>query len=140
MYLTYVEYQGMGGTLDEATFNDFEFEAESMVDWYTFGRLKKFEEYPESLTKCMYHLIKLIANKAVLDGTADANAQENSGVAKVKLSESNDGVSVSYNALSAQSLLETIDKEVDATIKRYLSFVVDSLGRKVLYRGIYPDE
>jgi hypothetical protein len=32
MYLTYSEYQDMGGTLDEVTFNDLEFEAEALVN------------------------------------------------------------------------------------------------------------
>ena len=31
MYLTYEEYQNMGGTLDEATFDDYAFEAEAKI-------------------------------------------------------------------------------------------------------------
>ena len=42
MYLAYEDYQNMGGTLDETAFNDFEFEAETIVDWYTFNRLHNF--------------------------------------------------------------------------------------------------
>lgn len=142
MYLTFAEYQTMGGTLDEATFNDFEFEAESMVDWYTFSRLKKFaeEEYPNALKKCMYHLIKIIENQAMLNGVASATVSSNNGVEKYVSSQSNDGVSISYNALSAKDLLESNKKLAEQTIKRYLSYVMDSLGRKILYRGIYPDE
>ena len=34
MYLTYADYQNMGGTLDETAFNDFEYEAETIVNWY----------------------------------------------------------------------------------------------------------
>lgn len=142
MYLTYEEYQNMGGTIqDEATFNDLEFEASAVVDWYTFGRLKKFasEDYPEALKKCIYHIIKLVENQAVLNGTA-TNADGEGGVATAIASQSNDGVSISYNVLSAKDMLESNQKAVEQTIQRYLAYVVDSLGRKVLYRGIYPDE
>ena len=31
MYLTYEAYQNMGGTLDETTFNNYEYEAETIV-------------------------------------------------------------------------------------------------------------
>ena len=43
MYLTYEEYQAYGGQLDETSFNDLEYDAESTVNWYTFNRLKKPE-------------------------------------------------------------------------------------------------
>lgn len=68
MYLTYAEYTNMGGTLDETAFNDFEFEAESIVDWYTFNRLHNMTTYPEKLKRCMYSLIKVTALKANLLG------------------------------------------------------------------------
>ena len=144
MYLSFAEYQSMGGTLTQTTFNDFEFEAETVVDWYTFGRLKKFNpsDYPEALKKCMYHIIKLIENQAVLNGmaTASTSSASDAGVMTTIASQSNDGVSVSYNVLSAKDLLDSNTKSVEQTIRRYLSYVVDSLGRKVLYRGIYDDE
>ena len=40
MYITYEQYKNYGGTLDEATFNEYEFEARSWVNWYTFNRLE----------------------------------------------------------------------------------------------------
>ena len=43
MYLAYPEYEEYGGTLDEATFRDLEFDAETEINWYTFNRLKKDE-------------------------------------------------------------------------------------------------
>ena len=59
MYLSYEDYQEMGGTLEETTFNSFEYEAETIVNWYTFNRLKGEETYPEELAKCIYRLIEL---------------------------------------------------------------------------------
>lgn len=140
MYLSYAEYQSMGGTLTQTTFNDFEFEASSVVDWYTFGRLKKFTEYPEALKKCMYHIIKLLENQAVLNGMATQSSASDASPTATVASQSNDGVSVSYNVLSAKDLMSSNEKAVEQTIQKYLAYVVDSLGRKVLYRGIYADE
>ena len=63
MYLTFSEYQDMGGTLDETAFNDLEYDAESTINWYTFNRLKRPEWASvlesEELKKCMYQLIRL---------------------------------------------------------------------------------
>ena len=35
MYLSYSEYKEYGGKLEETTFDEFSFEAESIVDYYT---------------------------------------------------------------------------------------------------------
>ena len=63
MYLTYEEYTEFGGTLDETAFNDTEFDAESLINWYTFNRLKKTEWTEalksEELKRCMYQLIRV---------------------------------------------------------------------------------
>ena len=64
MYLTYAEYQAMGGTLDETAFNDFEFESECIINWYTFDRLKNEPVLPTEVKKCMNALIKLAKLKA----------------------------------------------------------------------------
>lgn len=138
MYLTYADYQNMGGTLDETTFNTFEFEAESLVDWYTFNRLRKFTDYPEALSKCMYQLITLTINQASIINPNGASASASN--TQMIASQSNDGVSISYNTLSAKDAFDANHKLAQQTINRYLSSVVDSLGRKVLYRGIYSDE
>lgn len=139
MYLLYSEYQNMGGTLDETLFNEFEFEAETQVDWYTFNRLRNEEEYPERLKRCMYALISLIyrvqqASMLGDDGSGDSNI--NAAVA----SQSNDGVSISYNVMSAHDVVESSKSEIESMIQRYLQGVVNSLGRTVLYRGLYPGE
>ena len=139
MYLTYAEYQDMGGTItDETTFEEFEFEARAQVDWYTFNRLQQEQEYPEAVKRCMYALIKLLQQKqqASMTGDTSADGTVTAGIA----SQSNDGVSVSYNTLSAKDCVDTCTNEIQNCIKRYLQGVTNSLGRKVLYRGVYPDE
>lgn len=149
MYLTYAEYQNMGGTLDETTFNDFEFEAETIVNWYTFNRLKNDTEYPTELTRCMYKLIELVkleADAMMLGKQTNQSSEGNTVSQGIYISsQSNDGVSISYNSINASELFNKLSSTekgnvIETTIKRYLNGVVNSLGRKLLYRGLYPNE
>ena len=154
MYLTYADYQNMGGTLDETTFNTFEYEAETIVNRYTFNRLKGETEYPEELARCMFRLIylaKLEADALLLGKqvtvTKDAegeviNTAETS--ANIK-SQSNDGVSVSYNSVDASDIFGALSKNskdnpLMNTVFRYLQGVRNSKGYRLTYRGLYPDE
>lgn len=136
MYLTYAEYQTMGGTLDEATFDDFEFEAEALVNWYTFNRLKNDTDIPEAVKRLMRYLINLAQSKA----STLYPSTDGTGVTAAIASQSNDGVSISYNVLSAKDLMDTLKDEAESTIRRYLQGVMNEAGRLVLYRGVYPDE
>lgn len=140
MYLTYDEYVQLGGTLDEPAFADLEFEARSVVDWWTFNRLQNETEFPEAVKRCIYKLINLISAKQtaqLLDNSDDENGiRSKAGI----LSTSNDGVSVAYNIASANDIIDNSQTEIENTIRRYLNGVKNSLGKKVLYRGIYPDE
>lgn len=137
MYLTFEEYQNMGGTLDQTSFSDMEFEAECLVNWYTFNRLHGDAEYPDPLKRCVKALIDLIqAKSSVLDVTG-ADGQ---GAVGQVASQSNDGVSVSYNILSATDLITNADKEIGMKIQMYLQGVTNSLGQKLLYRGVYANE
>ena len=152
MYLAYDKYIEMGGTLDSSTFEDFEFEAETLINWYTFNRLKKMneEDYPEDLTRCMYRLNQLAKMKADLInssvggiGIGWTSTSEPTGTTIA--SQSNDGVSISYNTISASEAFEILNSnsknnEIELTIRRYLNGMKDSLGRNILYRGLYPDE
>lgn len=154
MYLTYEDYQSYGGTLDETTFNDYEFEAETWIDWYTFRRLQNEETYTDRVKRCVYQLIKLAKLKADAlalgsqtiqtrdaEGNITGTIQTTSAVA----SQSNDGVSISYNVVSASDAyhaLQTTESGnlIEDTVKKYLQGVKNSLGRLVLYRGVYPNE
>lgn len=140
-YLTFDEYQEMGGVLDETAFNDLEFEAETYVDWYTFDRLRNETEIPDRVKKCMYHIIKLLNDQITLfSNDSGSGGSSDDSANKQIASQSNDGVSVSYNIISASEALELAKNDVNQTIKRYLQGLSNSLGRKLLYRGIYPDE
>lgn len=139
MYLSFNEYQSYGGTLDETTFNNYEFEAEALVDWYTFDRLKNQKEQPEQLTRLMLALIDLAQKKAAtlgLGASADDSDQSNVYITK----QSNDGVDTTYSSMSASSLYNLCRNEAVSDIKRYLAGVMNEAGHKVLYRGLYKGE
>ncbi len=142
MYLTYAKFREYGGTLDETTFNSYEFEAETVVDWYTFNRLQKdatlSEVNQEKLNRCMYALIEIIKSQHDMI-TASADASDTT-TGKVIASQSNDGVSVSYNVLNSTELSELLKQKSANIVQRYLNGVTNSLGRKLLYRGLYPNE
>lgn len=147
MYLTYNEYADYGGALDEAAFEMYEFEASSKIDYYTFDRLKKgdgfgsqSDEVKEAVKRCIYRLISLMQlrdESSVISG--DTEGESSTATAGIA-SQSNDGVSISYNVLSASEANKNAQSEIDKVIKIYLSSCRNSLGQKLLYRGIYKDE
>lgn len=139
MYLTYEEYQDMGGTLEEDSYTKFEFRAESIIDWYTFNRLANETEYPEKVKKCMYMLIDILVNQDSAMGIPEGDYDGDGGASSIA-SQSNDGVSVSYNVLSASEAYKYSNEEIGNVVKRTLQGVVNTLGRKLLYRGLYPGE
>ena len=147
MYLSYEEYQEYGGQLDETSFNDLEYDAESIINWYTFNRLFKPEwaavlEAPE-LKRCMYQLIRLkqLELTILMSGsgvTGVGGFTKEAGVIK----ESNDGVTTEYNLLSSGDLLAYTNgaRPKKELVDRYLGSIVNDLGRRILYRGVYPGE
>lgn len=153
-YLTYETYQQMGGTLDATTFDTFEYEAETIVNWYTFNRLKEETEYPAELTRCMYRVIYLLkleydaltlGKQVVVVKDAEGNVTSSVETEAYIKSQSNDGVSVSYNSVNADDIIGRLtsagkDNLFEQTIFRYLQGVRNSQGKRLTYRGLYPDE
>jgi len=138
MYLLYSEYQDMGGTLDETTFNDISFEAEARINWYTFNRLENETEIPEKVKKCMFYLIRLINDQRNTTGVGTESGT--SGVGATVASQSNDGVSISYNVLSASDASKLIEDSLKQAVRMYLQGAKNSLGQNLLYRGLYKGE
>lgn len=139
-YLTYQEYIEYGGTLDETAFNDLEYQARMYVDWYTFNRLHAPETViTEPIKECMFHIMKLIQTR--LDALNTPVEGESVGYMGAGIaSQSNDGVSISYNVLSAKEVIDNSSKELDDMMKMYLQGIRNSLGHRLLFRGLYPDE
>lgn len=135
MYLTYDEYCNMGGTLDEPIFNSLEMSARMEIDNYTFKRLAGEEVIPDEVKECMYLLIDLV-NKM----QAQINSGDDSSIEPQIKSQSNDGVSISYNVLDAGDVYTISKNKVKDTIKTCLFKVRNSKGHRLTYRGIYEDE
>ena len=141
MYITYDDYMIMGGSaLEETAFEQLEFEARAIIDYWTFNRLQKETEYPEAVKLCMFKLVSLINDKQKAMMVDAVSSTTNTVIQAGIASESNDGVSTSYNTLSAKEAVDTLQKEFSDTIQMYLTGVKNSLGHKLLYRGVYPDE
>lgn len=140
MYLSYDEFKNYGGTLDETTFEKYKFEAESVIDYYTFNRLKKDTVIAEPVKRLVFALID-IALKKEATLALGANSNSSGTASDVYITrQANDGVDTTYNAMSATSLYQLCKSETVSTIRRYLTGVMNQAGQKVLYRGLYPGE
>ena len=123
-YLTYLEYQELGGTLNEAPFNILEFQARKEVDKYTFGRLKNLDEQVEEVKLCVFNLINN------LEGY-NKDLTKNKTIA----SESTDGYSITYKTLSSDDI-NAKNSEIKNIIEIYLSSCQLKDGTPYLYRGL----
>ena len=122
-YLTFSEYQSLGGTLTETPFSILEYNARMKIDERTFGRLKDLDTQPEEVKMCVYNLINTL-------NSYSSYSESKKGVA----SENTDGYSISY-AGANKGITEAMEKETEDTINTYLANTkVD--GVPVLYRGI----
>ena len=142
-YLTYDEYLDMGGELDETLFDSLSLDAQAYIDWHTFNRLWKEEWRTEDIMErvkiCMFQLIKLLEVKSSVIAP-DVSSTGGINVNAQLMSQANDGVSATYAVLSGNALYEKTKEEIDDTIKRYLNGLMNSMGRSILYRGLYENE
>lgn len=56
MYLDYNKYKELGGTLNEAAFNQHEIEVEAKLDYLTNGRIRKLDTIPEAVVNLCFRL------------------------------------------------------------------------------------
>lgn len=140
MYLTYDEYTAMGGTLDASTFDDYEFRAEALINWYTFNRLKGSTNLPPEVTRLMKYLIDLAQKQADAMNLGGGLSASSDGTGVFITQQSNDGVSTSYTGMPSEDLFIACQKQMDSAVKLYLNGVMNELGQKLLYRGLYPGE
>ena len=122
-YLTYAEYQGLGGTLVQTSFNLLEFEARQIIDKYTFGRLKNLNTQNQEVKLCVYKLINLE------NGYKSLEAQN-----RGKASENIDGYSVSYTTPTSDSIVAKNDEYKDV-VKTYLVDCKLADGTPYMYCG-----
>lgn len=136
MYLTYDEYMRMGGTLDEITFTNFEFQAEAQINYATFSRLKKDKVIPVEVIRLTHYLVGLMEKKSHAFSLGKGNSSDGAYIT----SQSNDGVSTSYSGLAPSDLIELCKADFLNAIRSYLDGVTNEAGHKLLYRGVYPGE
>ena len=126
-YLTYIEYTGLDGTLEEMPFNLLEFEARRQIDIRTFNRLKdlEHEDIPQEVKLCVFNMISSI-NSYTTSLTNVGNVA----------SESTDGYSVSYLTTSdISNVVKSKENELDDIIRTYLLGVVID-GEHLMYCGV----
>lgn len=117
MYLSYGDYQSMGGMLEEAAFNRMEAKAERLIDRATHARLQSSYSVPNSVAYCTYSLISAIQADESLGGAAAGREVS---------SMSNDGVSVSFSATGG----------VRASA-RYMAIIHDWLDGEITEDGVH---
>lgn len=119
-YLSYDEYQSIGGTLAEAAFKRNIDRAELMIDRRTQERLKGFESLPEEVKPLCRDLVEYIAENTVQKAIT-SRSQSAGGVSE----------SESYATLTA----EEYSARLDEMFADYLSAVYTDNGICVLYKG-----
>lgn len=127
-YLTYLEYQKMGGTLSEGDFDWAYRHARAELDYQTLGRLRNEKAVSDNVKQCMVEMIDVCAAGDIQYGSPD-------GVQAVT-STSNDGVSVSYATPSMADWYDKIyPRRVRGIIETYLADERNAAGMQLLYRG-----
>lgn len=123
-YLTYNEYEALGGMMSEEDFVLAEFKARSRIDRLTLGRVQNMQTVPEEVKLAMMCIMKV-------DSRYAADAQADSAVVS---SFSTDGYSESYGGVSEQT--ENAQKRIDDEACQMLFGVLDDYGVPLIYRGL----
>jgi len=122
-YLTLAEYFAYGGTLDNPEFSRLEFQARSLIDQHTFGRLKADTTYTEPVKRLTFELIGLIGHSDVASVAYQPKTE----------SEGNDGYSVKFATGTILSIDQAEKAKVDL-IELYLAGVRNTAGELLLRR------
>lgn len=120
-YLTYSEYEELGGVLDSTAFLRHIDRANCEIDNATHGRIEAMENIPSLAKSLCRDLVEYFAENNPTK-RAVASESESAGV----ISES-----VSYMAKTSADM----ESEVQRLITAYLENVYDDNGTPLLYRG-----
>lgn len=122
-YLTYSEYQELGGTLQELPFNLLEYESRKIIDEKTLNRLVNVDVIPDEVKLCEFKMINSINNYQT------TTAQAESGIS----SESIDGYSVSYGDM--KTIINSKANELNDIINTSLFGVIVN-NEHLIYLGV----
>lgn len=120
-YLTYIEYQELGGTLEELPFNLLEFECRKIIDEKTQYRLVN-QEIPDEVKLCEFKMINCVGNY-------EKSLAKASGVS----SESTDGYSISYG--NVKTIIEDKSTELEDIVTTLL-YGVKVNNEHLIYLGV----
>ena len=124
-YLTYDEYEALGGNLDQTPFNLLEYEARRIIDNRTLQRLKRIEEIPEEVKICVFSLINLLNSYTIENQTSKNISSESVG-----------SYSVSYaTGTQIQETIKSKNAELNDVVLTYLKGVIVN-GEHLVYLGV----
>lgn len=127
-YLTYSEYQELGGTLDQTPFNLLEFACRKQIDENTQNRLKGIEtaNIPNEVKLCMFNLIDCVDKYNETVSNASGNIE----------SENIDGYSVKYvTASQVSEIIKSKNDEIVDIIQTQLFGVIVN-NEHLIYLGV----
>lgn len=120
-YLTYEEYQSLGGSLDTMPFNLLEFEARKRIDLRTQNRLKDIDEIPNEVKLCVFNMINTIQSYV---------SEQNKNVSSEHVGE----YSVSYGS-NIKELVQGKETELNDIIMHDLYGLIVN-NEHVIYNGV----
>lgn len=120
-YLTYEEYQEIGGTLDLTAFERNIDRACGIIDLHTQSRLQSVLEVSRMVKACVRDLVEYLANNL------------SSGRAVTSKSQSAGGVSESESY--ANKTTDELNAEMLNIVYDYLETEKDDCGTTLMYRG-----
>ena len=119
MYLEYGDYAQMGGELEPDVYERLAAKAERLIDRATHARLKAQASVPDGVKYCIMELIDAIQADESMGGMSAGREIS---------SMSNDGVSVSFNAMAVSARYMEI-------IRQWLDGDTTEAGVHLLYAG-----
>ena len=120
-YLTYEEYQEIGGTLNLTAFDRNIDRACGFVDLHTQSRLQSVLEVSTMVKACVRDLVEYLAN--------------NVSSGKVVTSKSQSAGGVSESESYATKTLDEVNAEMLCIVYDYLATEKDDCGTPLMYRG-----
>ena len=121
-YLTYSEYNSMGGVCDLTAFERYIDRACAIIDVATHNRIEAMEEVPRQAKAACRDLVEYLSNNADTSEKTVASRSQSAG----SVSESE-----SYTIKS----VDEMRNDVDNLLFDYLGSVTDNNGTPLLYRG-----
>lgn len=125
-YLTYEEYKGLGGTLDQMPFNVLEYEVRRKIDIRTQNRLKNLEEIPQEVKMCENKMINSIEKYTETTNSTNGNVT----------SINTDGYSESYvTTATIKEVINSKKVELEDIMRSYLTGVVAN-DEHIMFVGV----